>query len=132
MRRGRGRERAAIVIIATVGATGSASIGALPTGRPHVLTIKGDNTLTFVPAAGLPPLPIDDKARVEYREWTSARWSVAIETKLASQGATIAHGRGTMIVELRALDIPPSTRDRKARKRTTGGTAAPGAASAPG
>lgn len=33
------------------------------------------------------------------REWISARWSVEIRTELASQGATVAHGQGKMLVE---------------------------------
>jgi len=43
-----------------------AADAALPPGRPYVLTIKGDNTVTFVPETGLAPLPIDYKASVEY------------------------------------------------------------------
>lgn len=39
---------------------------ALPPGKPHVLTLKGDNTVTFVPETGMAPLPIDYKASIEY------------------------------------------------------------------
>ena len=35
------------------------------------------------------------------REWTSARWSVEINTELANQGLTIAHSKGSMLVESR-------------------------------
>jgi hypothetical protein len=38
-------------------------------------------------------------------EWTSSRWSVAVANELANQaGLTVAHARGTMIVQSRALD----------------------------
>ncbi len=51
------------ILVACWSAAGSA---ALPPGRPYVLTIKGDNTVTFEPATGLAPLPIDYKASIEY------------------------------------------------------------------
>ena len=35
-------------------------------GRPHLLTIEGANTVTFVPQAGLNPYRIEYRARVEY------------------------------------------------------------------
>jgi hypothetical protein len=34
------------------------------------------------------------------RQWASARWTVEIRTELARQGATVAHGRGKMVVEV--------------------------------
>ncbi len=43
-----------------------AAAGAAPPGRPHVLTIEGDSTVAFAPQAGLEPVKIDYKARVEY------------------------------------------------------------------
>ena len=58
-----------VVVLSAVGlmcAWSGAAAAALPPGRPYVLTIKGDNTVTFVPETGLAPLPIDYKARVEY------------------------------------------------------------------
>jgi hypothetical protein len=57
--------------------------------------------------------------------WRSARWSVEIETELAAQGATVAHARGKMIVESRAL-APPPARDQepKSDPATTGTKAA--------
>jgi hypothetical protein len=67
------------------------------------------------------------------REWRSARWSVEIRTELANQGATIAHARGKMLVESRALDDSPAARDPAGSgKRRKGGTATPGATVAPG
>jgi hypothetical protein len=66
------------------------------------------------------------------REWKSARWSVEIENELANQGVTVAHARGKMLVESRALDDPPSARDPASGKRRTGGTESPGATTAPG
>jgi hypothetical protein len=44
------------------------------------------------------------------REWTSVRWSVEIRTELASQGVTVAHGEGKMLVESRALEVKAATR----------------------
>lgn len=38
----------------------------LPPGRPYVLKITGDNTITFVPQVGLNPLTIDYRAEVGY------------------------------------------------------------------
>lgn len=58
--------RIGIAMIAIVAAAPRAALAGLPPGRPYVLTIKGDSTITFVPEAGLAPLPIDYKARVEY------------------------------------------------------------------
>jgi hypothetical protein len=66
------------------------------------------------------------------REWKSARWSVEIETELANQGATIAHGRGKMLVESRALEGSATARDPASGKGQTGGAASPGATGAPG
>ncbi len=40
--------------------------GPIPPGRQHRLTIEGENTITFIPEAGLPPFPIDYKASIEY------------------------------------------------------------------
>src|SRR5436309_880133 len=38
----------------------------LPPGRPHLLTIEGENTITFLPEVRLNPFRIDYRARVEY------------------------------------------------------------------
>ncbi len=58
--------RVAIATLAIIAATAGTGLAALPPGRPNVLTIKGETTVTFVPESGLPPLPIDYKARIEY------------------------------------------------------------------
>ncbi len=65
---GRNMKRWGIVLsaVAVMCAWSREADAALPPGRPYVLTIKGDNTVTFVPETGLAPLPIDYKARVEY------------------------------------------------------------------
>jgi hypothetical protein len=47
-------------------ATAAPGAGSLPPGRQHLLTIEGDNTVAFVPQAGLDPVKIDYQARVEY------------------------------------------------------------------
>src|SRR5262249_32959518 len=65
------------------------------------------------------------------REWKSARWSVKIENELANQGATVAHARGKMLVESKALDDPPAVREPAGAKREIGGKASPGATDAP-
>src|SRR5205814_1158500 len=38
----------------------------LPPGRPHLLTIEGENTVTFLPEVRPNPFRIDYRARVEY------------------------------------------------------------------
>jgi hypothetical protein len=53
-----------LIILASIMATALA--GPIPPGRQHRLTIEGENTVTFVPQSGLPPLKIDYKARIEY------------------------------------------------------------------
>jgi hypothetical protein len=55
-----------IALAAVIAAWNATASAALPPGRPYVLTIKGENQITFVPEAGLPPLPIDYKASIEY------------------------------------------------------------------
>jgi hypothetical protein len=46
---------------------GAWSIAApLPPGRQHRLSIEGDNTVTFIARAGLAPIAIDYKLKVEY------------------------------------------------------------------
>jgi hypothetical protein len=52
------------LVIASSGA--SPSTAALPPGRQYVLTIDGENTVTFIPQTGLTPHKIDYRARVEY------------------------------------------------------------------
>lgn len=43
------------------------------------------------------------------RQWKSARWSVAVANELANaDGVTIAHSRGTMLVQSEALDQAPA------------------------
>lgn len=66
------------------------------------------------------------------REWTSAKWSVAIETELANQGATIAHGRGKMLVEARPFEARPAARGPAGAKKRAGEKASPGAGNDPG
>jgi hypothetical protein len=56
-----------IAIVSIIAAAGARLIaGPIPPGRQHRLTIEGENTVTFVPQAGLPPLQIDYKATIEY------------------------------------------------------------------
>ena len=54
----------ALGVMLLAGAKPSAST--VPKGRQYVLTIGGDNTVTFVPQANVPPFTIDYKAQVEY------------------------------------------------------------------
>ena len=43
------------------------------------------------------------------REWLAARWSVAVSNELANEaGLVVAQARGTMIVESRPAEAPPS------------------------
>ena len=42
-----------------------------------------------------------------FREWKTARWSVAVRTELANaNGVTLAHGQGNMLVQTQALGAP--------------------------
>jgi hypothetical protein len=66
MRHWSGGLRVVIAASAVVAAMAGSGLGAMPPGRPYVLTIKGENTLTFVPGTGMAPLPIDYKASIEY------------------------------------------------------------------
>jgi hypothetical protein len=43
-----------------------AGLAAVPPGRQHVLTIKGENTVMFAPRAGLTGAKVDFNARIEY------------------------------------------------------------------
>src|SRR5947209_7887398 len=54
----------AVSVIATVGVRSSA--GPIPPGRQYLLTIEGENTVTFLPQLGLPPGKIEYQARIEY------------------------------------------------------------------
>jgi hypothetical protein len=56
-----------VILVSVVATAASAPIaGPIPPGRQYRLSIAGENTVTFVPQAGLPPLNIDYKARIEY------------------------------------------------------------------
>ena len=57
---------AALGLFAAMSALPTAGAGPIPPGRRHRLTIEGENTVTFVPQAGLPPFQIDYQAKVEY------------------------------------------------------------------
>ena len=53
-----------VVLISVAGARPGRA--AVPPGRQYVLTIEGENTLTFAPRTGLNPAKIDYQARIEY------------------------------------------------------------------
>ena len=55
------------VFAAPLAAFGSEQETAAPVKpRQHLLTIEGENNVTFVPAAGLDPFKIEYRARIEY------------------------------------------------------------------
>lgn len=56
----------ATILRPLLAATVLAAAGAVPPGRQHVLTVEGENTVTFVPQAGLAPVAVEYRARVEY------------------------------------------------------------------
>jgi hypothetical protein len=66
MRSGTAARRLFVSFLLTAALASSPCEGAVPPGRQHLLTIEGENTVTFVPQAGLEPFKIDYKARVEY------------------------------------------------------------------
>jgi hypothetical protein len=66
MRPGTAARRLFVSFSLTAALAASPCEGAVPPGRQHLLTIEGENTVTFVPQAGLEPFKIDYKARVEY------------------------------------------------------------------
>ncbi len=55
-----------VALALAVAAGARPGAGSLPTGRKHLLTVEGDNTVTFVPQAGIGPSKVDYRARVEY------------------------------------------------------------------
>jgi hypothetical protein len=70
----------------------------IPPGRQHRLTIEGENTVNFLPRAGLPPVKVDYRARIEY----------IVDTRLAKEPRAQAEEG----------PVP-----RKARPRSTGSSA---------
>jgi hypothetical protein len=108
--------RSLLLFIAGFSAASTASAAApaadaRPAPRPHVLTIEGQNTVTFVPAAGLDPIPIDYRARVEYR--------VYVRTDLDAEPT----GRGTSKKNTRRK---PATSTRPNQGRADGAKAVAG------
>jgi hypothetical protein len=56
-----------VLMLATTLLVGAKPGGStVPPGRQYVLTIGGENAITFVPQANVPPVKVDYKARVEY------------------------------------------------------------------
>jgi hypothetical protein len=59
-------QTAAFWLIVFLAVVAKPSEAGLPPGAPYLLTITGDNTITFVPQAQLNPNKIDYEAKVEY------------------------------------------------------------------
>jgi hypothetical protein len=55
-----------LIAATTLGAWAVSALAAVPPGRQYRVTIQGENTVTFVPQAQLPPMRVDYKAKVEY------------------------------------------------------------------
>ncbi len=75
-------------------------------GRQHLLTIEGENTVTFVPQAGLNPRRIDYHARVEY----------LVNTRSTGEAKTAAEADGKNTSEHQTAGSPEATRQKKASK----------------
>ncbi len=77
------------ILIAPLAACGSEQDKAAPTKpRQHVLTIEGENNVTFVPRAGLDPASVEYRARIEYLVKTRSGQEVEAEAKAASKKKT--------------------------------------------
>ena len=53
--------------------------------RQYILTIEGENDVAFVPAAGLDPLKVEYRARIEYLVKTRTGQEIAAETAAAGK-----------------------------------------------
>ncbi|MFO0951743.1 MAG: hypothetical protein U0835_11460 [Isosphaeraceae bacterium] len=56
----------ALALLVSAPLLGGPIRAAVPPGQPHVLTVDGQSTVTFVPQAGIPPVRVDYQAKVEY------------------------------------------------------------------
>ncbi len=56
--------------------------------RQHLLTIEGENNVTFVPAAGLNPATVEYRARIEYLVKTRSGQEIEAEAKSTSKKKT--------------------------------------------
>ena len=56
--------------------------------RQHLLTIEGENNVTFVPAAGLNPAKVEYRARIEYLVKTRSGQEIEADAKAASKKKT--------------------------------------------
>jgi hypothetical protein len=77
------------ILIAPLTSCGSEQDKAAPTKpRQHVLTIEGENNVTFVPRAGLDPATVEYRARIEYLVKTRSGQEVEAEAKAAGKKKT--------------------------------------------
>jgi len=102
--------------------------GSLPPGRQHLLTIEGDNTITFVPQAGLDPFKIDYRARVEYIVDTrsvgeavangegAARKKAGRKAAVAAAKATRKDGDGPAVKVAGAVDVSVHSAEMRSRQ----------------
>ena len=79
--------------------------------RQHLLTIEGENNVTFVPAAGLNPASVEYRARIEYLVKTRSGQEIEAEAKAASKKKTRSKPRRTAkkTKKADADDEPPPT-----------------------
>jgi hypothetical protein len=74
------------ILITPLAACGSEQEKAAPAKpRQHLLTIEGENNVTFVPRAGLDPATVEYRARIEYLVKTRSAQEVEAEAKTASK-----------------------------------------------
>jgi hypothetical protein len=79
--------------------------------RQHLLTIEGENNVTFVPAAGLNPAKVEYRARIEYFVKTRSGQEVEADSRSASKKKTRSKPARTAkrIKKSDADDEPPPT-----------------------
>jgi hypothetical protein len=110
---------ARLMVISTVVITAASATtgGELPPGRRHVLSIDGENTVTFVPQANLAPLRIDYHARVEYivntrtgdealaTKKTGGKNAVTAKNKRKAGGAPVAKAVTTLDLAIHSSEM---------------------------
>src|SRR6185312_15870273 len=99
-------------IFASVTATVEA--GPIPPGRQHLLTIEGENTVTFVPQVGLPEFKIDYQAKVAY----------IIDTRFGKEAKPSSEGAPAEKIDARDTGPPPKTKGKRGESPASKATGA--------
>lgn len=77
-----------------------------PPGKPYVLGIEGDSTVTFVPQANLPPVTIDYKAEVAYFVNTRTGEEAQAKAESVAQRRTAKKGSAKTKARAKAVETP--------------------------